>query len=129
MNSLAVNDEEAGVGNESSAVLLAARGRPPAVQTSLPRPRLRLRRGEPQRPLEPISEKRALLALATGSGKTFIAVHLLRKIADAGQLRRALFVCDRDELRAQGLAAFQNVFGADAAPVSSAATRRKTPQS
>jgi type I restriction enzyme R subunit len=63
-------------------------------------------------------EKRALLALATGSGKTFIAVNLLRRIADAGQLRRALFVCDRDELRAQGLAAFQNVFGADAAPVS-----------
>ena len=64
-------------------------------------------------------DKRALLALATGSGKTFIAVHLLRKIADAGQLRRALFVCDRDELRAQGLGAFQNAFGADAAPVSS----------
>lgn len=64
-------------------------------------------------------EKRALLALATGAGKTFIAVHLLKKIADAGQLRRALFVCDRDELRAQGLAAFQNAFGADAAPVSS----------
>ena len=63
-------------------------------------------------------DKRALLALATGSGKTFIAVHLLRKIADAGQLRRALFVCDRDELRTQGLGAFQNVFGADAAPVS-----------
>ncbi len=64
-------------------------------------------------------DKRVLLALATGSGKTFIAVHLLRKIADAGQLRRALFVCDRDELRSQGLGAFQNVFGADAAPVSS----------
>ncbi len=64
-------------------------------------------------------EKRALLALATGSGKTFIAVNLLKRIADAGQLRRALFVCDRDELRAQGLAAFQNVFGSDAAPVSS----------
>lgn len=63
--------------------------------------------------------KRALLALATGSGKTFIAVNLLKKIADAGQLRRALFVCDRDELRSQGLAAMQNVFGADAAPVSS----------
>ena len=62
-------------------------------------------------------EKRALLALATGSGKTFIAVNLLKRIADAGQLRRALFVCDRDELRAQGLAAFQNVFGADAASV------------
>jgi type I restriction enzyme R subunit len=59
--------------------------------------------------------KRALLALATGSGKTFIAVNLLKRIADAGQLRRALFVCDRDELRSQGLGAFQNVFGSDAA--------------
>jgi len=62
-------------------------------------------------------QKRALLALATGSGKTFIAVNLLKRISDAGQLKRALFVCDRDELRLQGLAAFQNVFGADAAEV------------
>ena len=62
-------------------------------------------------------EKRALLSLATGSGKTFIAVNLLRRIADAGQLRRALFVCDRDELRSQGLGALQNAFGADAAEV------------
>jgi type I restriction enzyme R subunit len=46
-------------------------------------------------------EKRALLTLATGAGKTFIAVNLLRRIADAGQLRWALFVCDRDELRTQ----------------------------
>lgn len=58
--------------------------------------------------------KRALLSLATGAGKTFIAVNLLKKIADAGQLRRALFVCDRDELRTQGLAALQKVFGSDA---------------
>ncbi len=64
-------------------------------------------------------KKRALLALATGAGKTFIAVHLLRRIADAGQLRRALFVCDRDELRAQAATAFQSLFGADAAIVSS----------
>ncbi len=64
-------------------------------------------------------EQRALLSLATGSGKTFIAVHLLKKIADAGQLRRALFVCDRDELRRQGITAFQNVFGADAAEITS----------
>jgi type I restriction enzyme R subunit len=63
-------------------------------------------------------DKRALLSLATGSGKTFIAVNLLKRIADAGQLRKALFICDRDELRNQGLAAFQNVFGADAADVS-----------
>ncbi|MGB9695485.1 MAG: DEAD/DEAH box helicase family protein [Caldisericaceae bacterium] len=64
-------------------------------------------------------KKRALLYLATGSGKTFIAVQLLKKIGDAGQLRRALFLCDRDELRTQALGAFQNVFGADAAEVSS----------
>lgn len=62
-------------------------------------------------------EKRALLTLATGAGKTFIAVNLMKKIGDAGQLRRALFVCDRDELRAQGLGAFQNVFGSEAAEV------------
>ena len=61
--------------------------------------------------------ERVLLSLATGSGKTFIAVNLLKRIADAGQLRRALFVCDRDELRSQALGAFQNVFGADAAEV------------
>ncbi len=47
-------------------------------------------------------EKRALLSLATGAGKTFIAVNLLKRIADAGQLRRALFICDRDELRKPG---------------------------
>jgi len=52
-------------------------------------------------------EKRALLSLATGAGKTFIAVHLLKKIADAGQLRKALFVCDRDELRSQATTALQ----------------------
>lgn len=65
-------------------------------------------RGEPAR---------ALLALATGAGKTFIAVNLLKRIADAGQLQRALFVCDRDELRTQALKALQNVFGSDAAEV------------
>lgn len=59
--------------------------------------------------------KRALLSLATGSGKTFIAVNLLRRIADAGQLKRALFVCDRDELREQGLGALQQAFGSEAA--------------
>jgi hypothetical protein len=38
-------------------------------------------------------EKRALLSLATGAGKTYIAVHLLRRLADAGLLRRALRRC------------------------------------
>ncbi len=65
-------------------------------------------KGEPQR---------ALLSMATGCGKTFIAVNLLKRMADAGRLKRALFVCDRDELRTQALKAFQNVFGSDAAEV------------
>lgn len=66
------------------------------------------KRGEP---------RRALLSLATGAGKTFIAVNMLRRFADAGQLRRALFVCDRDELRTQALAALQREFGNEAAEV------------
>lgn len=64
-------------------------------------------------------EKRALLALATGSGKTFIAVNLLKRIADAGQLTRALFVCDRDELRSQAGAEFRKIFSSNAQEVSS----------
>lgn len=62
-------------------------------------------------------KKRALLSLATGAGKTFIAVHLLKRIADAGLLGKALFVCDRDELRSQALTAFSNLFGSEVAEV------------
>ncbi|MEM8544715.1 MAG: DEAD/DEAH box helicase family protein [Cyanobacteria bacterium P01_H01_bin.119] len=62
---------------------------------------------------------RVLLSLATGAGKTFIAVNLLKRISDAGLLRRALFVCDRDELRIQASGAFQNLFGSNAATVDS----------
>lgn len=61
--------------------------------------------------------KRVLLSLATGAGKTYIAVNVLKRLADAGQMRRALFVCDRDELRGQALTALQNAFGSDAAAV------------
>jgi type I restriction enzyme, R subunit len=60
---------------------------------------------------------RALLSLATGTGKTFIACNLLKRISDAGQLKRALFLCDRDELRTQGLKAMQGLFGNDATEV------------
>lgn len=66
-------------------------------------------RGEPPR---------ALLSLATGAGKTRIAVNLLKRIADSGQPLKALFVCDRDELRTQASGAFQNLFGSNAAVVS-----------
>lgn len=67
---------------------------------------------------------RVLLSLATGAGKTRISVHMLKRIADAGQLRRALFVCDRTELRDQALTAFQNVFGNEAQVVSAANARK-----
>lgn len=60
---------------------------------------------------------RVLLSLATGAGKTFIAANLLRRIADAGQLKRALFLCDRDELRTQALGELTNYFGDAARPV------------
>ena len=61
---------------------------------------------------------RILLPLATGAGKTFIAVHLLRRIADAKQLPRALFLCDRKELRDQAHAEFSKEFGGNAVIVS-----------
>ena len=35
---------------------------------------------------------------ATGSGKTRIAVQLLHKLEKSGQLKRALFVCDRKRM-------------------------------
>ncbi len=64
-----------------------------------------------------LGRNRMLLSLATGAGKTYIAAQILRRIADAGQLRRALFVCDRDELRTQGIDALQQVFGAEVASI------------
>lgn len=62
---------------------------------------------------------RALLSLATGAGKTYIAATLLRRIDDAGQMKRALFICDRDELRTQAGVALQKAFRGNAAEVSS----------
>jgi type I restriction enzyme R subunit len=60
------------------------------------------------------ARNRALLSLATGAGKTSIAVGILQRLSDAGQLKRALFLVDRDELREQAHTRFHNVFGSDA---------------
>jgi type I restriction enzyme R subunit len=57
---------------------------------------------------------RILLSLATGTGKTIIAAQLLHKLAKSGQLTKALFVCDRDELRTQGWSKMHAVFGDNA---------------
>jgi type I restriction enzyme R subunit len=58
---------------------------------------------------------RILLSLATGSGKTLIGVQILHKLAEAGHLIKALFVCDRNELRKQGFGKMFSVFGDNAA--------------
>ena len=60
---------------------------------------------------------RVMLPLATGAGKTRLAAALLRKLFDAGRLGKALFLCDRTELRDNGLGDFQAAFGTDAAEV------------
>ncbi len=65
-------------------------------------------------------QKKLLLSLATGTGKTFIAKELLWKLAKAGQIKRALFLVDRDELRTQALTHLQGVFGDDAREITSA---------
>ncbi len=57
---------------------------------------------------------RVLLSMATGTGKTIVAAQLLHKLAQSGQLRKALFVCDRDELRTQGWSKMHAVFGDNA---------------
>jgi type I restriction enzyme R subunit len=55
--------------------------------------------------------KRALLSLATGSGKTIIAANLLWRLHEAGRLTKpALFLCDRDELREQAYDKLARVF-------------------
>ena len=60
---------------------------------------------------------RVILPIATGGGKTRIAAGMLRRIYDAGFLGKALFVCDRTELRDNGLTDFQAAFGTDAAEI------------
>ena len=60
-------------------------------------------------------KNRILLPLATGAGKTWIAVSILRAVDLASQLRRALFLCDRDELRNQALGALAAHFASNVA--------------
>jgi len=60
---------------------------------------------------------RVMLPIATGGGKTRIAAGMLRRIFDAGLIGKALFVCDRTELRDNGLNDFQAAFGNDASEI------------
>jgi type I restriction enzyme, R subunit len=67
--------------------------------------------------IETGKSRRVMLPLATGAGKTRLAAALLRKLFDSGRIGKALFVCDRTELRDNGLTDFQALFGNDAAEV------------
>jgi type I restriction enzyme R subunit len=50
---------------------------------------------------------RALIQMATGSGKTFTAVSALYRLVKHGKIRRALFLVDRANLGRQALREFQ----------------------
>ncbi len=69
-------------------------------------------------------QRKILLSLATGTGKTVIAAQLFYKEAQAGRLTRALFLCDRDELRTQGMGKMHAIFGDNAQEVSTDDPRR-----
>lgn len=51
---------------------------------------------------------RALIQMATGSGKTFTAVNYIYRMLKFGKARRVLFLVDRNNLARQTLAEFQN---------------------
>ena len=52
---------------------------------------------------------RLVVKQATGTGKTVLAKHLLWKLASGGQVKKALFLVDRDELRTQALNHLQEI--------------------
>lgn len=52
--------------------------------------------------------RRMLLAMATGTGKTFVAVQLAYRLLKSGYARRILFLVDRRALAAQAVGAFAN---------------------
>lgn len=67
--------------------------------------------------LEKIAQggNRVLISMATGTGKTLTAAHLLYKLAEARQLRKkVLFVCDRTSLAEQAHTTLSRFFGDDA---------------
>ena len=53
-------------------------------------------------------QRRLLVEMATGTGKTFTMVHLVARLMKAGVVRRVLFLVDRRALAAQAVRAFQS---------------------
>lgn len=52
--------------------------------------------------------ERALIQMATGSGKTYTAVNYIYRMLQFGKVQRVLFLVDRNNLAKQTLAEFQN---------------------
>lgn len=52
-------------------------------------------------------EREALLVMATGSGKTRVAIALIKQLMDAGWVKRVLFLADRVALVNQAVSAFK----------------------
>lgn len=52
-------------------------------------------------------KKRVLLMLATGTGKTIIAFHIVWRLVKSGYFRRVLFIADRNFLRNQAYNVFE----------------------
>lgn len=50
--------------------------------------------------------RKALVVLATGTGKTRVSIALVERLMRAGWVKRVLFLCDRKELRKQAKNAF-----------------------
>ena len=57
--------------------------------------------------------RKALIVLATGTGKTRVAVAICDALSRAGWTKRILFLCDRRELRKQAKNVFQEYLGGE----------------
>lgn len=68
--------------------------------------------------------RRALIVLATGTGKTRVAVSLCNLLLRAGWAKRILFLCDRRELRKQADNVFKEFLSSEPRVVVTAGTAR-----
>ena len=59
-------------------------------------------------------ERELLLAMATGTGKTKMAIAMIYRLLNAGRFRRVLFLVDRYSLGEQAAGAFDLFIGVNA---------------
>ena len=83
-----------------------------------------------KRVLERFSGKhrKALLVQATGTGKTRVAIALVDLLFRAGWAKRALFLCDRRELRKQAKNAFSDYLSSEPIRIINSRVDRQAPE-